>query len=141
MRYRCRKSLRGGAAAVEMAVVLPVLVSLIFGSIEFGRAMMVSNLLTSAAREGCRTGVLPNANNTEVIAAVNNQLSGGGLNTAAATITIRVNNNVANVSTAVTGDRISVTVSMPYSAVTWLPTTFFIPSSQQMQGVAVMRHE
>jgi hypothetical protein len=48
---------RTGAAVVEMAVVLPVLVVVIFGIIEFGRAFMVQHILNEIARRACRTAV------------------------------------------------------------------------------------
>ncbi len=47
------RSLRG-AAAVEMALVLPILVLLVFGIVEFGRAYNAKIMLTHAAREGVR---------------------------------------------------------------------------------------
>lgn len=43
-----------GAAAVEMALVLPILVLLVFGIIEFSRAYNAQITLTHAAREGVR---------------------------------------------------------------------------------------
>jgi Flp pilus assembly protein TadG len=47
-----------GAAAVEMALVLPVLLVLIFGLVDFGRALNAQITLTSAAREGVRQAAL-----------------------------------------------------------------------------------
>jgi Flp pilus assembly pilin Flp len=47
-----------GAAAVEMALVLPVLILLVFGIIEFARAWNVRQTLTDAAREGARIAVV-----------------------------------------------------------------------------------
>jgi Flp pilus assembly protein TadG len=43
-----------GAAAVEMALVLPVLIFLLLGIMEFGRAFNVQVTLTNAARESVR---------------------------------------------------------------------------------------
>ena len=43
-----------GAAAVEFALVLPILVLILFGTIEFGRAYNAKTTLTHAAREGVR---------------------------------------------------------------------------------------
>jgi Flp pilus assembly protein TadG len=43
-----------GAAAVEMALVMPILVLFIGGIIDFGRAFMSQVILTNAAREGTR---------------------------------------------------------------------------------------
>ena len=43
-----------GAAAVEFAIILPLLVMLIFGIIEFGRGYNAKIELTGAVREGAR---------------------------------------------------------------------------------------
>jgi hypothetical protein len=45
---------RRGAVAVEFAIVAPILVAILFGMIEFGRAFEMQNLLEVAAREGAR---------------------------------------------------------------------------------------
>ena len=47
-----------GAAAVEMALVLPLLLVLLFGIIDFGRALNAQIMLTEAAREGARAASL-----------------------------------------------------------------------------------
>ncbi|MBM4608636.1 pilus assembly protein [Rhodococcus hoagii] len=43
-----------GAAAVEFALVVPILLLLVLGIIEFGRAYNIQNSLSAAAREGVR---------------------------------------------------------------------------------------
>jgi Flp pilus assembly protein TadG len=43
-----------GSALVETAIILPVLLLIVFGIFEFGRAMFISNTLNNAAREGAR---------------------------------------------------------------------------------------
>ena len=45
-----------GAAMVEMALVLPIIILLFLGMIDFGRAFFLYNNLTNAAREGARFG-------------------------------------------------------------------------------------
>jgi Flp pilus assembly protein TadG len=45
---------RNGAVAVEFAVVAPLLLAILFGMIEMGRAFEMQNLLEVAAREGAR---------------------------------------------------------------------------------------
>ncbi len=54
--------LRGerGASAVEFALVLPLLVLLVLGIVEFGRGFQVSGTLSAAAREGVRVMALQN---------------------------------------------------------------------------------
>lgn len=54
---RRRRSERG-AAAVEMAFVLPVLLLLIFGIIDYGRLLNAQIMMTEAAREGARVAAL-----------------------------------------------------------------------------------
>ena len=51
------KSMRkhsGGQALVEMGIVVLLLVVLMFGIIEFGRMMMIANMVTHSARDGAR---------------------------------------------------------------------------------------
>jgi Flp pilus assembly protein TadG len=47
-----------GAAAVEFALLLPMLLLLVFGIIDFGRALNAQITLTQAAREGARLASL-----------------------------------------------------------------------------------
>lgn len=47
-----------GQALVEMALVIFLLLLLVMGIVEFGRAMYVKNTLTHAARAGARAGVV-----------------------------------------------------------------------------------
>jgi Flp pilus assembly protein TadG len=51
-----------GAAAVEFALLLPMLLLLIFGIIDFGRALNAQITLTQAAREGARLDSLGKSN-------------------------------------------------------------------------------
>ena len=63
MRNRLRAArLRGerGATAVEFAFILPLLIVLVLGIAEFGRAFQVSGTLSAAAREGVRVMALQN---------------------------------------------------------------------------------
>lgn len=59
MRFRGRRGDRG-AAAVEFALVLPVLIILILGLIEFGRVFNVQISITNAAREAARSMAIDN---------------------------------------------------------------------------------
>jgi Flp pilus assembly protein TadG len=43
-----------GAVAVEMAMILPLLLLIVVGTIEFGRVLNVQVSMTQAAREGAR---------------------------------------------------------------------------------------
>ncbi|MCB0994424.1 MAG: pilus assembly protein [Acidimicrobiales bacterium] len=59
-----------GAVAVEMAIGLTLLASLVFGVIEMGRGLRSSQDLTEAARAGARTvAALPRVDDYEIAAA------------------------------------------------------------------------
>lgn len=57
-----RASRDRGAAAVEFALLLPLLLFLVFGIIDFGRALNAQITLTQAAREGARLEALGASN-------------------------------------------------------------------------------
>ena len=47
-----------GAAAVEFAILLPLLVGLVFGIIEFGLLLYNQQVITNASREGARAAIV-----------------------------------------------------------------------------------
>ena len=61
-----------GAAAAEMALIMPILLLLVFGIIDFGRMLNAQITLTQAAREGARSQALGIAPDARVRAAASN---------------------------------------------------------------------
>ncbi len=47
-----------GAAAVEFAILLPILIVLLFGIVEFGLIFYNKAVITNASREGARYGIV-----------------------------------------------------------------------------------
>jgi len=60
MKKAVRKTRNGeqGAAAVEFALVLPLLIILLFGIIEFSIVLYDKAMITNASREGARVGIV-----------------------------------------------------------------------------------
>ena len=73
---RHRASDARGAAAVEFALLLPVLIMLVFGIVQFSLAYNRQQGLHAAAREGARLASLPTSSKTQVVARVNDALEG-----------------------------------------------------------------
>lgn len=58
MRSRMLVRNEEGAAVVEFALVLPILLLIVFGIVDFGRAFYTVNNIISAVREGARYGAV-----------------------------------------------------------------------------------
>lgn len=133
---------------VEMALVLPLFIMLVLGIVEFGRAMMIANLVTNAAREGARMAVLDGSTNVEVTNTIQTFLKSSisnSLSTSDMPVTITVTpaagnpdpaNNVAN---ALSRDLVTVKVQVPFNKVALIPGKYL--AGQQLSGLSAMRHE
>ncbi|MBT2567417.1 pilus assembly protein [Arthrobacter sp. ISL-85] len=105
-----------GAAAVEFAILLPLLLMLVLGVIEFGRAYNTQLTLTNAARDGVRVMAIGN-NPTAAATAVQ---------TAAASISTTIPASAVTVSPTVcsTGVQVTVTVNYTLSSITGIAGPF-----------------
>ena len=66
-----------GAAAVEMALVLPVLLLVVGGLIDFGRAFYANMVLGNAAREGVRMVALGGYTTAQINQRITDSTPGG----------------------------------------------------------------
>jgi len=83
-----RKSRRSdGQALVEFALLVPLLIIIVLGIVEFGRIWMTMNVLASAAREGARVAAVTSPDHTQVETAVENTLSAANITGATITTT------------------------------------------------------
>jgi Flp pilus assembly protein TadG len=133
-----RKKRRGGknrgVAAVEMAFAMPLLILLIFGMIEVGRALMVQQVLTNASREGARLAVTGGATADSVTEAVEDYAN--SLISAEVSVTI----TPEYPSLAASGTPVTVEVSIDYTDVSWLPTPSYFEDAV-LSASSVMRRE
>jgi Flp pilus assembly protein TadG len=91
---RWRKGAAGsdrGAELIELAVVLPILLVVFAAIVDFGFLFQRYEVITNAAREGARLGVLPGYSTTDVQNRVSQYLTASGMNAGAATITVTFN--------------------------------------------------
>lgn len=127
---------RRGGALLETALVMPVLIWITFGAIEFGYFFWIQNTLEGAARNGARAGIISGNTNTDVTNAVNAELTAAGLPTASYTITT----NPSSISGVTAGTNVTVTVSSTWNKVGF-KALGIISNSQAISGICVMRHE
>ena len=128
---------RRGAAVVEFALVLPIFFLMVFGMIEFGRLVMVRQVLTNASREGARIGVLDGATADEVESVVEGYLTSASIPFTAGTI---MTVTPSPPSSAGYGESVTVTVTVPFSDVSWLPSPMYLGSTDVI-ATTVMRRE
>jgi hypothetical protein len=128
---------------VEFAVVAPVFVLLVFGMVEYGRMVMVQQMLTNASREGARRAVLDGTTEADVRQVVTNYLSPARIPVTTSDITILVGDppSKSALSGASFGDPVHVKVGIDFGKVSWLPSPMYLSSSTRMEAVSVMRKE
>jgi Flp pilus assembly protein TadG len=118
-----------GASAVEFALVLPVLILLVIGIVEFGRGFQVSGTLSAAAREGVRLMALQNdpaAARAAVRAATTS------LDPAITDAQIHITPDHCTSGTGTTTVRVTIDYEMPY-------LTGVFGESVDLTGTGVMR--
>jgi Flp pilus assembly protein TadG len=118
-----------GAAAVEFALVMPVLLILVLGIVEFGRAYNVQTTVSAAAREGVRTMALQNSESaartaTKTAAAPAVTLTDGQISVSAACPAAGTNPSAL----------VTVTVTFPFTFI-----TDFFGTPPTLTGTGVMR--
>lgn len=106
---------RRGTAAVEFAIVAPLVFLMLFGMIEFGRMLMVQQILTNASREGARRAIIESSTMTEVTEIVTDYLQRNSIS--GATLTLEP----TDLTSVGAGDPVSVSVAVTYDQVSWLP--------------------
>ncbi|HYJ32870.1 MAG TPA: TadE/TadG family type IV pilus assembly protein [Candidatus Binatia bacterium] len=76
-----------GVALIEAAFVLPILLVLAMGMLDFGRAFQTKSVLDQAAREGARIAVITDPDLASVSGRVNEILAPAGIAATAVTVT------------------------------------------------------
>lgn len=119
-----------GTAIVEFAVVLPLLLTILFGIIEFGYVFMVRQSLQHAAREGARTAILQTSTNAGVTARITEAMGPTGITGYTVARTLATNANPVE----------TVSVTVPYTDVS-LVGGFFGFANFNLNGTCSMRKE
>jgi Flp pilus assembly protein TadG len=143
MRRRFRNE--RGAALLEAAITIPLILLISVAIFEFGRAFQTWQVLTNAAREGARIAVLAETSDDQVRDAVRNYMKGGGLSLAESeSVVVDVARNEPLGSN--NGSRISI--SYPFNFMVLNPVVQLVtPSSAtgagplSMGATALMRNE
>jgi Flp pilus assembly protein TadG len=144
VREATRRTGRSGQAVVEFALILPLFMLLVFGTLEFGRAYYDMHLITNAARGGARVGSLPGKVESDVTSAVNASMNSVGLpGTWSTAVVVKDTGGVVRtggLAAAQEDDTVAVTVSYGFSFFSGhiLPG---VSGALTLKGRCVFRHE
>jgi len=124
---RFDRSIRG-QSLVEFTLVLPVLLLLLIGIAEFGRAWMTRNILTGASREAVRIAAIE-GNTASALSRANTILSSAGISGASV--------NIADDGAPYGTCSVTVSYAFPVSVAGFLPglmgTNFTLSTSTSMR--------
>ena len=132
-----------GAALLEAAITIPIILLIAVGIFEFGRAYQTWQVLTNAAREGARVAILNGSTDTNVTTVVRNYMQAGQLDNYA-TATVTITHSVA-LTGSDTGSQVQI--DYPFQFMVLQPVIRLVtPTSSTgapitMHSVALMRNE
>jgi len=126
---------RRGTALIEFAVIAPIFFVLVLGIVEFGRLMMVQEILVNAARVGARQAILYGSTDSQIQTTITNYMSAANISGYTATISPDLSTNPGS------GTAITVTVSVPTSQVSWTGGFPVNLLSTTLSANVVMIHE
>ena len=132
-----------GAALIETAITIPIVLLICVSVFEFGRAYQTFQVLTNAAREGARMAVIVANTDQQVTDTVRNYLTSGRLSDPASAVIVVNRAEPMGINTAS-----KVTVSYPFSFIVLNPVAKLVvktsttgKGAMTMQTVAFMRNE
>ena len=134
-----------GAALIETAFTLPILLLVCIGILEFGRAYQTWQVITNASREGARVAVLPAYTDPSVDARVRTYLKNGGLSpaivddTAKTKVLITATTIPVDAGGAVTAPAARVVVEYPFEFMVLQPVAQLVVKGSTAGEAFTMR--
>jgi Flp pilus assembly protein TadG len=144
----CTENREKGASAVEFALVLPVLMAILFGIIEFSFILYDKAIVTNASREGARRGIVYRTDDTGPIGVSEDEIRTTAVNYCASYL-VSLGTGSAVVlppptvagNCAVKGSSLTVTVNYPYTFLVLPHFAEILPPVITLSGTTVMRCE
>jgi Flp pilus assembly protein TadG len=141
MRKRLLKNERG-AALLEAAVTIPIILLISVGIFEFGRAFQTWQVLTNAAREGARIAIFSGTTDDQIKSTVQKYLAVGGLSKYDPSMVAIARDTALGSSTGS-----QVTINYPFDFMVLNPVAKLVAKDSKvgesltMSAVAIMRNE
>lgn len=140
---RLSRRRRRGNGVLEAALVLPILLALSMGMVEFGQYFYAKHTLQAASRDGARTAILSSTTHAAAVTAITNTMSAANIPSSKYTVTFQnasTSATITDVSTVSKGTGIKVTVSSTAGNVSVRPLGV-IPAAKAVTGITTMIKE
>jgi len=131
---------RSGSAVLETCLLLPILIMLGFGVVDYGYCIFITNTFQGAAQAGARVAILDTSANSDVTTAITTTLTAAGVSASNYSITL----SPANISGLAAGTSITVTISGTWGNLgTKILSTSFggMSNTKQITGASSMVKE
>lgn len=126
-----------GVIAVEFALVLPILIALVAGIIEFGFALYFQGVITNASREAARAGIVignPRPSQSEITDVALTYMTNLGVGCDASCVSV-------SGSQGNSGEDLTVSVAVPYRFALLKGFVEGLVGDITLRAAATMRHE
>ena len=151
---------RRSIAAVELAMVAPLLAMIIVGMFELSNGMMVKEMLSNSARKGCRTGIQRDKGSMDIYNDSANIINtdygyttsqfnpappsgstppGPYVGSVTIAVTDPSGNSLSDALDAPSGSVVSVQVAIPVSSVMWVTSFFLQPTMIESETMVMMK--
>ena len=137
---RRRDSRRRGGAVIETALVLPVVLMLTFGAVEYGYAFYLKHALAGAAYVGARAAITTGSTDASLRTAVSASMTAAGFQSSQYAVTTLP----TTVTGVAPGTYVTVTITSTWGSIgiTPLPVAMGgLPASKQLTCSVLMAHE
>jgi Flp pilus assembly protein TadG len=135
---------RRGNGVLEAALVLPVLLSLSMGMIEFGQYFYAKHTIQAASRDGARTAILSSVTHSQAVSALQATMTAANIQSSKYTYTfqnaVSPYATISDVGAVAKGTGIRVTVSATVGNVSVRPLGV-IPAAKTITGITTMIKE
>jgi Flp pilus assembly protein TadG len=126
-----------GVIAVEFALVLPILITLVAGIIEFGVALYFQGVITNASREAARAGIIigdPRPAPSEITDVALTYMTNLGVSCDASCVSV-------SGSQGNSGENLTVSVAVPYRFVILQGFVEGLVGDITLRAAVTMKHE
>lgn len=101
-----------GQSLLEFALILPVLMLVVMGTLDLGRAVYIRTTISNAAREGAHTAIISSNTNRNIMDAIESRSGGLGIQDSQISI------NPTNQASRTKGTTVTIGINYPLTPMT-----------------------